>query len=190
MTTYFGQTWLTPRSLTAGLLLVGFALVLVGILQFTARVFLRAPFAAGLGYYQWERGLILAGFITLVLGLAGLTALLRQAGDPLLADSAQTASVIATVLFVVVEVTWLTKAAVPLGLTDTLLRVAVVLAFVAQAGLGAAVLQTGLLPRWLGWFAIIWNVGGLVVLAGAADPYYPVLHILLPLLAGLLLLRR
>ncbi|MCC7359840.1 MAG: hypothetical protein IT317_10205 [Anaerolineales bacterium] len=190
MTNLFGQAWLTARSLTGGLLLAGFALVLVGILQFTARVFLRAPFAVGPGYFQWQRGLILAGFVTLALGLAGLNALLRQAGDPLLSDVAQTALVIATVLFVGVEVTWLTQAALPTALTGALLRLAVVLAFVAQAAFGAALLQTGLLPRWLGWFAIVWNLVGLAVLAGAGDPYYPFMHIMLPLLAGLLLLRR
>jgi len=190
MTPLFGQPWLTARGLTGGLLLAGTAFIFIGILQFTARVFLRAPFAAGPSYYQWERGLILGGFVVLALGLAGLTALLRSAGDPLLADMGLTAAVIGTVLLVGVELAWLTWAGRPEGLMGALLRLAIVLLFVAQAAFGAALLHTGLLPGWLGWFALLWNLAWLVVLARADDPYYPVLHIVLPLLAGLLLLRR
>ena len=190
MTSLLGQTWLTARGLTSGLLLAGTALVFVGILQFFARVFIHAPFAARPGYYQWERGFIIGGFIGLALGLAGLHALLRQAGDPLLSDLGQTVAVIGTVLLVVGELAWLTKAGLPEGLTGGLLRLAIGLLFLAQALFGAALLQTGLLPGWLGWFAIVWNVGWLVVLARAADPYYPILHIILPLVAGMLLLRR
>lgn len=190
MTPLLGQTWLTARGLTGGLLLAGTALIFVGILQFFARVFLRAPFAAQPGYYQWERGVILGGFITLALGLAGLSALLRQAGDPLLSDVGLTAAVIGTVLLVGVELAWLTWAGRPEGLTSAVLRLAIVLIFVAQAAFGAALLHTGLLPGWLGWLVIVWNLGWLAVLARAGDPYYPVLHLALPLLAGLLLLRR
>jgi hypothetical protein len=190
MTPLLGQTWLTARGLTGGLLLASTALTFVGILQFTARVFMHAPFAAQPGYYQWERGFIIGGFIALALGLAGLSALLRQAGDPLLSDLALTAAVIGTVLLIGVEMAWLTRASLSDGLTSGLMRLAVVLIFLAQADFGAALLQTGLLPGWLGWFAIAWNLVWLVVLARAGDPYYPVLHIVLPLLAGLLLLRR
>lgn len=190
MTTLLGQPWLTARGLTGGLLLAGTALIFVGILQFTARVFMRVPFAQQPGFYHWERGLIIGGFILLALGLAGLGALLRSAGDPLLAEVGLTAAVIGTVLLVGVELAWLTWAGRPEGLAGALLRLAVGLLFVAQAIFGAALLHTGLLPGWLGWFAIVWNLAWLVVLARAGDPYYPVLHIVLPLLAGLLLLRR
>lgn len=190
MTPILGQTWLTSRGLTGGLLLAGTALVFVGILQYTARVFMRAPFATQPAYYQWERGFIISGFITLALGLAALSALLRQAGDPLLSEVGLTAAVIGTVLLVGVEVAWLTKAGLPDGLTSGLMRLAVVLAFLAQAAFGAALLHTGLLPGWLGWFAVVWNLGWLVVLGRANDPYYPVLQIMLPLLAGIWLLVR
>jgi len=58
----------------------------------------------------------------------------------------------------------------------------------SQAAYGAALLQTGLLPGWLGWITVVWNIGWLVVLLRAKDPYYPVLHFQLPVLAGILLL--
>jgi hypothetical protein len=35
----------------------------------------------------------------------------------------------------------------------------VVLVFLAQAVFGASMLQTGLLPGWVGWATIIWNLG-------------------------------
>ena len=190
MTTVFGQAWLTAHSLSGGLLLASAALAFIGIMMFTFRVFLHAPFGARPGYYQWERGFIVSGLITLALGLAALSRLLRQAGDPLLSDVGLTAFVIGAVMLILAEVSWLTKAGLPDGLTGALVRLAVVLAFLSQAAYGAACLQTGLLPGWLGWFTIIWNIGWLVVLFRAKDPYYPVLHFVLPILAGVLLLAN
>jgi hypothetical protein len=184
----FGQAWLTAHRVTGGLLLASFALVFVGILMYGARVFLHAPIGARPGYYQWERWSIVSGFIALAQGLAGLSSLLRQAGDPLLADVGLTAYVIGAVVLSVAEVAWLTAAGLPDGLTGALVRIFVVLAFLSQAAYGAALLQTGLLPGWLGWTTVIWNIGWLAVLVGAKDPYYPVLHLQLPMLAGLLLL--
>jgi hypothetical protein len=190
VTTLFGQAWLTARSATGGLLLASFALVFAGILMYGTRVFLHAPFGARPGYYQWERGFIISGFITLALGLAALSSLLRQAGDPLLSDVGLTACVIGAVALILAEVMWLTQAGLPDGLTGALVRLAVVVLFLSQAAYGAACLQTGLLPGWLGWFTMIWNIGWLVVLFRAKDPYYPVLHIVLPILAGVLLLAN
>lgn len=170
------------------MLLASCALVFVGILMYGARVFLHAPIGARSGYYQWERWSIVSGFITLALGLAGLSSLLRHAGDPLLSDVGLTAFVIGAVAMIVVEVSWLTAAGLPDGLTGALVRIFVILAFLSQAAYGAALLQTGLLPGWLGWITVVWNIGWLVVLLGAKDPYYPILHLQLPVLTGILLL--
>jgi hypothetical protein len=188
MTTLFGQAWLTARGVTGGLLQTANALVLVGIFMFGFRVFLHAPFGGRPGYYQWERGFIVSGFLVLALGLAGLKRLLQQAGDPLLADIGLTAYVIGAVLLALVEVSWLTTAGLPNPLTSTLLRLFVVLSFVAQAAFGAAMLHTGLLPGWLGRTTVIWNLAWLVLMAAARDPYYPFMHLQLPLLAGIWLL--
>jgi hypothetical protein len=186
----FGQSWLTPGGLTGSVLLLSFALVMVGILMFTYRVFLHGAAGARPGYYQWERGSIIGGFLVLALGLAGLASLLRQAGDPLLADMGLTAYALGAVLLTVVEVSWLTKASLPEPLLGALLRLFVVLSFVGQAFFGAALLQTSLLPAWLGWTTIIWHLGWLALMLRAADPYYPFMHLQLPLLAGILLLPR
>jgi hypothetical protein len=188
VTSLFGQSWLTAHGLTGGLLLASAALLFVGVMMFTARVFLHAPFGARPGYYQWERGLIVSGHLTLALGLTGLTSLLRQAGDLVLSDVGLTAFVVGAAVLTVAEVSWLTKAGLPDELTGALIRIFVILAFLSQAAYGAALLQTGLLPGWLGWITVVWNIGWLVVLVRAKDPYYPVLHFQLPVLAGILLL--
>jgi hypothetical protein len=190
MTALLGQSWLTARSVTGGLLLAGSALVLAGIVMFTWRVFLHAPAGARPGYYQWERGLLLGGFLAVALGLAGLKNLLVQAGDPLWADIGLTAYAIAVVPLTIGEVSWLTKAGLPDGLVGGLIRVFVVLSFLGQAAFGAAILQTGLLPAWMGWTALIWHLGWLVLMLRAGDPYFPFMHLELPLLAGLWLLAN
>jgi hypothetical protein len=46
VTSLFGQSWLTAHGLTGGLLLASAALLFVGVMMFTARVFLHAPFGA------------------------------------------------------------------------------------------------------------------------------------------------
>jgi hypothetical protein len=190
MTTPLGPAWLTARSVTGGLLLAATTLVLVGILMYTYRVFLHAPAGARSGYFQWERGLILSGFLVLALGLAGLNRLLQQAGDPLLAPVGLIAYVIGAVLLTLVEVSWLTAAGLPGGLTGALTRLSIVLSFVGQAAFGTALLTTGLLPGWLSWTTVIWNLAWLVVMLGARDPYYPFMHLQLPLLAGIWLLAN
>ena len=98
MTTLFGQAWLTASGPTGWLLLASTALAFAEVMMFTFRVFLHAPFGARPGYYQWERGFIIGGFVTLALGLAALSSLLRQAGDPLLSDVGLTAFVIGAVM--------------------------------------------------------------------------------------------
>jgi hypothetical protein len=190
MTTPFGQAWWTARGVTGSLLLAANALVLVGIFMFGFRVFLHAPFGTRPGYYQWERGFICGGFLVLALGLAGLNRLLQQAGDPLLSNIGLTAYVMGAVLLALVEISWITAAGLPDRLTGTLIRTFVVMSFVGQAAFGAAMLQTRLLPGWLGWTTVIWNFAWLVLMLTARDPYYPFMHLQLPLLAGACSWRR
>jgi hypothetical protein len=66
----------------------------------------------------------------------------------------------------------------------------VVLGFLAQAALGASLLQTGLVAGWVGWFTIIWNLACLVLLLifSPRNIYFPVLHHLAPLIIGIALL--
>jgi len=52
---------------------------------------------------------------------------------------------------------------------------------------GGALLLTRLLPHWLGWVIIVYNLAGLVILGVTAD-LPPFLHHLLPIVMGILLL--
>jgi hypothetical protein len=65
-----------------------------------------------------------------------------------------------------------------------------VLSFLGQAAFGAAILQTGLLPAWIGWTTVIWHLGWLALMLRAGDPYYPFMHMALPVLAGIWLLAK
>jgi hypothetical protein len=185
MTSLIGQTWLTPRLATGVLLLAGELLVGAGIFMYGFRVFLHAPFGGRPGYYQWERGLIIGGYLTLALGLAALSGLLRLAGDAMLSDLGLIAYGMGAVFVTLCEVAWLTAAGLPERLIGALLRIYVALSFVGQAALGAALLETGLLPAWVGWTTVIWNLSWMALVLRARDPYYPFMHLELPLLAGL-----
>ncbi len=71
-----------------------------------------------------------------------------------------------------------------------LIVIYVVLAFLAQAAIGSALLQSQLVPVWIGWLTVIWNLAWLVILplVTPGDIYYPFLHHLMPLLIGIPLL--
>jgi hypothetical protein len=71
-----------------------------------------------------------------------------------------------------------------------LVVVYVVMAFLAQAALGGALLQGGLLAPWIGWATIIWNVGCLVLFAliSRRDMYFPAVHGVMPLIIGIVLI--
>jgi hypothetical protein len=68
----------------------------------------------------------------------------------------------------------------------------VVLVFLAQAVFGASLLRTGLLPGWVGWATIIWNLGLLVYLPvfKPREMYYSFVYYVAPLLIGITLLSR
>jgi len=79
---------------------------------------------------------------------------------------------------------------VPLTLwTHALFVIYTVLAFSALAAYGGAVLSTRVLPHWVGWLAIVYGLAGLALVGvtGDADPF---LHLVLPLVIGILLLLR
>src|SRR6266851_8668142 len=75
------------------------------------------------------------------------------------------------------------------GWTHTLFVIYSILALSALAVYGGAVLSTRLLPHWVGWLAIVYGLAGLglVGVTGDADPF---LHLVLPMVIGILLLLR
>ena len=59
-----------------------------------------------------------------------------------------------------------------------LIVVAVLLLFEAEVLLAAAVLASRLVPAWIGWAALVWNVAwpAILPIVSPGDPYYPILH--------------
>jgi hypothetical protein len=72
-----------------------------------------------------------------------------------------------------------------------LVDVMVALLFVADLILGGALLKSGLVPAWITWTLIVWNIGWLVVLpiVSPADIYFPLPHFIPLLLIGIPLAR-
>jgi hypothetical protein len=73
-----------------------------------------------------------------------------------------------------------------------LIVVYVIIACLAQAAVGSALLLAGSLAAWVGWATILVNMGGLMVLLAFSrrDLYFPALHHIAPLLIGLALLLK
>lgn len=44
------------------------------------------------------------------------------------------------------------------------------MALIAVAGYGWAILETRLLPRWVGWFTAVWSLGWLLLVPVGAPP--------------------
>jgi hypothetical protein len=167
---------------------------------------LLANLAEDVASWQWGWALLIAAVVTTALGLAMLTSVLREAGD-------RTLSWLGLIAFLLGAVLWVTDMAYDLSVTvwvaqnaargsaepefyaplilwgETLAGIYNLLAFLAMAAYGAAILHTRLLPRWVGWAAIVWSVVwlGMYLLTLSAPP---VLHQVMPLLIGIMLLLR
>ena len=156
--------------------------------------------------WRWDIDFYISGVVMMLLGLAMLTMLFWGAGDRVFSPLALIAFLFGSVLMVIFL-------AFPLGVdpvaaqetartgvvpnyylplqewTQVLFVIYSVLAFSALAAYGGAVLSTRVLPHWVGWLAIVYGLAGLglVGVTGDADPF---LHLVLPLVIGILLLLR
>ncbi len=150
--------------------------------------------------YLWA-----VAWILLVLGFVGLTRLLVNSGGEQLAILALAVTVVATVLAILEAVftigltTWAVKEAARTGITpeiyivlddglfDKIQFVYTVLGFAAQAGFGAALLKSTLLPSWVGQTTLVWGLVWLV-----ADSFFlgiPALLLIMPAVIGVALLN-
>jgi hypothetical protein len=127
---------------------------------------------------------VIAALLIVLLGLALLERMLEAAGNMILPPLAMATFLTGAILAVVAESSFFSTKEWPYAL----LVIFVVLAFLAQAAFGAALLQTGLVPGWAGWATVIWNLAWLVILpiARPNNIYYPWLHYVAPLLIGIL----
>lgn len=176
---------LDARSVSAVLLLVSAVVDVTSNLMWNVRN--RTPgFRSGPAYLAWERGILIAAYGLAALGTAGLEVVLNQAGALLLPRLASSAFLAAAVIAIVVESGFLTGREV----TPGLVYVMVAALFTAEALISGALLSTSAMPAWVGWTALAWNIGWPValVILSPRDFYYPVLHFVTPLLAGIVLL--
>ena len=136
-----------------------------------------------------------------------LTTLLHDAGD-------RTFSSVALIAFLFGDVLMVIYLAFPLGVeplaaqetvrtgvvpdfyvqltlwTQPLFVIYTLLAFSALAAYGGAILSTRVLPRWMGWLALVYALASLVLAGFIAGNVPPFLHHLMPILIGVLLLLR
>jgi hypothetical protein len=155
--------------------------------------------------FRWSFSLIITGVLVTILGLALFASRLRDAGDRIFSVLALVALVVGGVFMVIylafpLGVDPLAAHAVastgvipeyylPLSLwTNVLFVVYTVLAFVALACYGGAVLSTQVLPRWVGWVLIVYSIAGLGFTGVTQGNVPPFLQHLMPIVIGILLL--
>jgi hypothetical protein len=139
-------------------------------------------------YLLWERGFVMAALLVALLGLRILEGMLEAAGDKILAPSGMSLLVIGAGVVIFAEAYSISRK----EWVYAPIVMFVILAFLAQALFGGALLRTGFLPGWIGWATILWNLGWLVILpmARPKDMYYPWLHYVAPVLIGIGLLVK
>lgn len=134
----------------------------------------------------WERSLFMAAALIAVAGFFVL--LWRRGGStcPVAARSGVAVYAVALIFLLVAEISKLSHG----GARWPLIVTYVVLACLAQAVIGATLVRTRLVPSWVGWTSIAWNVGGLAILLMVGDIYIPIFHHVMPLVIGVPLLWR
>jgi hypothetical protein len=182
----------SPRQVSGLLLLVAFVLNLGGVVLFSAGT-ARGWVVETPTYHACERSLFIGCYVAAALGAAVLEPTLAETRAAILGRLVAIAFPLAAGVAIVMEAVGLD------GLFPTALTVvAVLLLFGAGALLGAAALASRLVPAWVGWAAIIWNVGWPAVLLTLSGPlpivspgdlYYPILHAIPLLLIGIQLTR-
>jgi hypothetical protein len=143
--------------------------------------------SAPLAFIGTERGSFMAGMVLSALGFCLLDGRRYRPGAYVFMRLGVAGYLAGSIIGVVAETLELTSTAV-----YPMFVVYVTLAFV-QAAIGCALSMSELVPRWIGWATVVWNVGWLaiLVLARPWDVYFPVLHLVMPgFIGAALILRR
>lgn len=182
------QRFWSIERVTGFVFVLGFVANLAGVLMFLSRGGIQGGAPPSHTYFVWERSFLLAAVVLTAIGLMLLEGRLQNTDGRVLARVGATAYLFGGILVVVAEALDLN----PGQNTYALIVIYVVLALLAQATMGGSLLQAGLLPAWIGWVTIIWNIAWLVVLpvTSPRDIYFPVLHHVMPLVIGIALLWR
>ena len=177
------QYWSIERA--AGLILVLCSVAsFPGFMMFGLRRGHRGGPPRSRAHWILERSSILSGVVLIAIGFMLLEGAFQNTGGHVLANIGATAFFFGGILVVAGEALMLT-----LGYEKVygLIVIYVVMAFLAEAAIGGAVIQSGLLAAWIGWATILWNVVWLIVLSliSRRDMYFPILHYLMPLVMGI-----
>lgn len=156
--------------------------------------------------YRWGCRLVLVGWIVSAVGYVMLAALLREAGDPMVSTLASVLFLVAISAAVVFWSFWVSPTLLAAEETarttimpayyqslqlaaESSLGVYQMLGLLATAGFGWALLQTGILPSWVGWlclgFGVFWT--GVFLKTREAVPLLPMV---MPVVIGVALLLR
>lgn len=182
------SNWSNRRA--GGLFLVlGFVVNLIGVLMFNFSSGILGSIPRTTTFVMWERSLFALAVVLTIVGFVFLKRYLALSKGGVFAKIGTGVYFFAGVLIVVAEIlSSILRYKQTYGVAATY----VILAFVAQAAIGIALLQSGMLASWIGWGAILWNVAWLVTLPiiSPRDIYFPILHHLIPLIIGIAMLRK
>ncbi len=156
--------------------------------------------------YCWGCRIVLVGWVVAALGYVMLATLLREAGDPIVSTLATVLFLLAIGAAIVFWAFWVTPTLLAAEETarttimpayyptlqlaaESALGVYQMLALLATAGFGWALLQTGLLPSWVGWLTLGFGVFWAGVFLRTREGI-PLLPMVMQLVIGLALLLK
>ena len=162
---------------------------LPGFMMFWLRRGHRGGAPRSRAHFIVERSSIMSGVILAAIGFVLLAGAFQNADGRVLATIGATAYLFGAVLLVTAEALSLT---VGFEKLYPIVVIYVVMAFLAQAAIGGALIQSGLVASGIGWLTILWNIAWLIVLPiiSRRDLYYPILHYVMPLVIGIALLLK
>lgn len=167
----------------------GFILVLSVLVQWPGLImfWLRAGHKGGAprsrAHFVWERSFIMGSTVVASIGFVVLAVALQNHSGLVFGLMGAIAYLFGGVLVVTAEALSLTIGYEKLY---PIINIYVILAFLSQACIGVAILQSGPTAAWVGWVCIVWNLGWLVAIPRLSprDIYFPILHSVMPLLIG------
>jgi hypothetical protein len=181
------KTIFSASRITGALLVLSFVLCFFGASLYGSRV--GAPHLIQFNpAFVLERGLFISAVILTALGFVVLETIFQNSPAKTTAHIGTMTYFFGAVLLVVAECLYIQH-----GVSeDSLIFAYVVLALLGQATIGITLLQSNLLPNWIGWTTIVWNLGMLIILVGfnVGGHYIPLVHHVMPLLIGIPLLWK
>jgi hypothetical protein len=182
---------MSADGVTGTFLVLAFGALVAGASMYWARGGMRGDPPPNRTYHVTERSLLIAAVVMTAIGLVLLSDLLLPTAGGALARAGAVGYGFGGVLVVTVEASTLGQA-LDHDQSEQLWALAVVyvvIALLAQTMIGAALLVAGLLPAWICWATVGWNIGLLVIYGvKRGDNYIPFVHHLMPFVIGVALL--